>query len=787
METGPDRPDPEGREDKRRVASYRPIALTSHLSKLVERLILARLRHIVERDQLVPPEQVGFREGRSVEDSIGRLVQQVQDGWNAPKSRSKRTPDGACAQKYVLLAFDFARAYDTVDHRLLRVRLMELGVPRCFHLWVWQFLRDRRARVEFQSATSGERVYRAGLPQGSVLSPALFLLWAAPLAAELQRIPGTTAFLYADDTAALCAGNSIEVARERAQRAADTLVQWARTSKMTVAGQKTQALVLSQWARDAVNCTVKVAGETVVAGDQLKLLGVTLDRLLHFGPHCRNLRQRVRPRTNHLRKLTGRDWGLEERQLRTVASGYIRGALEHAAAAWLPATSPSHLILLEREMRAAARVVTGCTRSTPAHALMAEAGLAPVAERRLALAARLLAKARALPEGDPLRAVAEREVPARLSSVTGWRQIGEEIWRAAGIAPPIEPLLPLPDPPWEPPPPVSVELGIGAALPPTASDEMKRNAASLHLAALPQCATWAWTDGSVTDGVLNGGAGALIVWPDGEEVVIRSPAGRLCSSYRAEMVALDAALSHLLEDPSHPEDPIVVCTDSQSALSSLRDGPAAQSSPLGIAIWRSLRGLAAGDRRIHLQWVPSHCGLAGNERADAIAKEASSLDQAEASVDVRTAHRAAARVARARTAQAWPAGWYRQLMGSRLPPSIVGGDRSSAVLVHQLRAGHWTGSTQWRHRVGQAPSRQSERCENPRCNAALCAVCREEADTPGHVLLRCPALMRTRHLLLGTISPTMEEVRSDAAVASLGTAYRFLQSRIATPRGPSGP
>ena len=47
--------------------------------------------------------------------------------------------------------------------------------------------------------------------------------------------------------------------------------------------------------------------------------------------------------------------------------------------------------------------------------------------------------------------------------------------------------------------------------------------------------------------------------------------------------------------------------------------------------------------------------------------------------------------------------------------------------------------------------------------------------------------MRTRHLLLGTISPTMEEVRSDAAVASLGTAYRFLQSRIATPRGPSGP
>ena len=187
---------------------------------------------------------------------------------------------------------------------------------------------------------------------------------------------------------------------------------------MTVTGQKTQALVLSQWARDAVNCTVKVAGETVVAGDQLKLLGVTLDRLLHFGPHCRNLRQRVRPRINQLRKMTGRDWGLEERQLRIVASGYIRGALEHAAAAWLPATSPSHLLLLEREMRETARVVTGCPRSTPAHALMAEAGLAPVTERRATLAARLLAKAIALPSDDSLRVVAE-EVPTRLATVTG--------------------------------------------------------------------------------------------------------------------------------------------------------------------------------------------------------------------------------------------------------------------------------------------------------------------------------------------------------------------------------
>ena len=62
---------------------------------------------------------------------------------------------------------------------------------------------------------------------------------------------------------------------------------------MRVASEKTQVLVLSQTPKDAVECSIKVAGETVTAGAQLKLLGVTLDRTLHFGAHCRNLRQSV--------------------------------------------------------------------------------------------------------------------------------------------------------------------------------------------------------------------------------------------------------------------------------------------------------------------------------------------------------------------------------------------------------------------------------------------------------------------------------------------------------------
>ena len=64
---------------------------------------------------------------------------------------------------------------------------------------------------------------------------------------------------------------------------------------MTVSGATTQVIILSQWARDTVGLSIRVAGSEVRARETLNLHGVSLNRLLHFGPH-----------------LTGRDWALDE-------------------------------------------------------------------------------------------------------------------------------------------------------------------------------------------------------------------------------------------------------------------------------------------------------------------------------------------------------------------------------------------------------------------------------------------------------------------------------------------
>ena len=82
-------PIPKAERDPKLVSSHQPIDLTSHVAKLAERLVAARLAHLAERDYLVTAEQVGFRRGRSAEESLARLIQTVQDGCNKAKPRGR--------------------------------------------------------------------------------------------------------------------------------------------------------------------------------------------------------------------------------------------------------------------------------------------------------------------------------------------------------------------------------------------------------------------------------------------------------------------------------------------------------------------------------------------------------------------------------------------------------------------------------------------------------------------------------------------------------------------------
>jgi hypothetical protein len=142
--------------------------------------------------------------------------------------------------------------------------------------------------------------------------------------------------------------------------------------------------------------------------------------------------------------------------------------------------------------------------------------------------------------------------------------------------------------------------------------------------------------------------------------------------------------------------------------------------------------------------------------------------------------RAAARCAAAAWHRTMPDSLFKRIWGDRMPTTVSGVSRGLAVDVHQLRAGHCSISSQYLHRIGRLPTRTCPGCPrcpgrpDPRCPAARCAVCKEEADTPEHILLRCPCLAGLRLKITGNIFIHIHEtqLQSGGVITALACDFR---------------
>jgi hypothetical protein len=236
--------------------SYRPISLTSCVGKLMERLVQERTMHLLESSHVLDNNQAGFRGLRSTEDQAVRISQAVSDGFNAKKM--KRT---------VLVLVDFKRAFDTVWKLALYKKMLDLGLPPCYVQWVRQFLSDRYARVAYGVSKSRYYRFEDGLPQGTVLSPLLFLCFINDIAALLPE--GVEVSLFADDLALWTQNEDREAAEELMQRALKTLEEWAQKWKLQISIEKTEVTYFTNNSHEAGYVP------------ELKLMGQTLTSTRH--------------------------------------------------------------------------------------------------------------------------------------------------------------------------------------------------------------------------------------------------------------------------------------------------------------------------------------------------------------------------------------------------------------------------------------------------------------------------------------------------------------------------
>ena len=322
-------------KDQSVAKCFRPISLLCHTYKLFERLILKRIAEHV--DAKLIPEQAGCRPGKSCTSQLLNMTEHIEDGYE------KRLITGA-------VFVDLSAAYDTVNHRCLLSKVLEMTGDVHLTDLIRTMLESRRFFVVLNGKKSRWRRQRNGLPQGSVLAPMLFNIYTND-----QPVHGDT-------------------------RSKNTTTTYYDTNQLRANPSKTQVCTFHRR-----NLEAKRELNVVWTGTRLSntttpvYLGVHLDRTLCYKTQIEKTKMKVYARNKIIRKLANSKWGCQASTLRPSCLALCYSAAEYACPVWARST---HARKPNQALHDCSRIISGCLKPTNLDSVHLLAGVAPLHIRR---------------------------------------------------------------------------------------------------------------------------------------------------------------------------------------------------------------------------------------------------------------------------------------------------------------------------------------------------------------------------------------------------------------------
>ena len=255
------------------VSSYRPISLLPILSKVLEKLFYERLMAIITRKNLIPSHQFGFRKHHSTIDQIHRITNIIETSFEKKK---------VCSAVFL----DVSQAFDKVWHQGLIYKLQRL-LPNAYCEFLSAYLSERVFRVKVENNFSKLNPINAGVPQGSILGPLLFLLYTSDVPTSSNYYVAS----FADDTALLCTGDTVEESTTSLQTAVNAVSSWTKRWNLKLNNSKSVHIDFSH--KQIERKHLFIDNIQIPYSNSAKYLGMTLDTKLRWKEHVKKKRQEL--------------------------------------------------------------------------------------------------------------------------------------------------------------------------------------------------------------------------------------------------------------------------------------------------------------------------------------------------------------------------------------------------------------------------------------------------------------------------------------------------------------
>lgn len=361
---------------------YRPITLLSNVSKVLEKIVNRHLYDHLISNKLLSSFQSGFRKGDSPSYQLFRLTHDLMSAIDDGKSAGG-------------IFFDVRKAFDSVWHKCLLDKLALAGVSDCVYSWLRDYLTTRQQRVQVGYQFSQSLSPLAGVPQGSVLGPTLFLLY---IDSVTSASPSPTN-CFADDTSTIVVSSSPALVEEQLQAAADAIHLWASAHKLSIHPEKTVCMFFHHSRRPSYPLRLLLNGHSISQVRTHKHLGITFTSNLSWTEHIDSLISKSSTMIAILRHLRS-NYHFSAAGLVRVYVSFVRPVLEYGSLAWCGLSASSSRRLESIQLKALA--IAGCSPSR----------LQPLSTRRSAHLVRFFCR------------LLSDDVPSHLLNYCSWSSVG---------------------------------------------------------------------------------------------------------------------------------------------------------------------------------------------------------------------------------------------------------------------------------------------------------------------------------------------------------------------------